>query len=146
MWVNGGLPSASLLKNDKKWQKKTFKKIKENLVQASKTQRCIFIVIITNCKNNNFIFSIYYFRGTYGGCFATTLGAMVHELGHTLDLGHTENGIMARGFDDMDRFFTICPQTGKKHALKKYDRFGLNTSITPVAVQFHEIFVTKMIN
>ena len=35
---------------------------------------------------------------------------MVHELGHTLDLGHTENGIMARGFDDMDRFFTICPQ------------------------------------
>ena len=54
---------------------------------------------------------IIYLRGTYGGCFATTLGAMVHELGHTLDLGHTENGIMARGFDDMDRFFTICPQT-----------------------------------
>ena len=54
---------------------------------------------------------IIYLRGTYGGCFATTLGAMVHELGHTLDLGHTENGIMARGFDVMDRFFTICPQT-----------------------------------
>ena len=51
----------------------------------------------------------YFFRGTFGGCFATTLGAMIHELGHTLDLGHTENGIMARGFDDMDRFFTICP-------------------------------------
>ena len=44
-----------------------------------------------------------------GGKKATTLGAMIHELGHTLDLGHTENGIMARGFDDMDRFFTICP-------------------------------------
>ena len=43
---------------------------------------------------------------------------------------------------------------GKKHALKKYDQFVLNTScfwgstgsnITPV-VQFHEIFVTKLMN
>ena len=43
---------------------------------------------------------------------------------------------------------------GKKHALKKYDQFALNTScfwgssgsnITPV-VQFHEIFVTKILN
>ena len=42
----------------------------------------------------------------------------------------------------------------KKHALKKYDKFALNTScflgstgsnITPV-VQFHEIFVTKIMN
>ena len=39
--------------------------------------------------------------------------------------------------------------TGKKHALKKYDQFVLNTScfwgsiITPV-VQFHEIFVTTV--
>ena len=43
---------------------------------------------------------------------------------------------------------------GKKHALKKYDQFTLNTScfwgstgsnITPV-VKFHEIFVTKIMN
>ena len=43
---------------------------------------------------------------------------------------------------------------GKKHALKEYDQFALNTScfwgstgsnITPV-VQFHEIFVTKIMN
>ena len=41
---------------------------------------------------------------------------------------------------------------GKKHALKRYDQFTLNTScfwgsarsnITPV-MQFHEIFITKM--
>ena len=56
-----------------------------------------------------FLFMIFSHRGTYGGCFATTLGALVHELGHSLDLGHTENGIMARGFDDMDRFFSISP-------------------------------------
>ncbi|GLV32490.1 uncharacterized protein CBL_00800 [Carabus blaptoides fortunei] len=30
------------------------------------------------------------YRGTYGGCFATTLGAVCHELCHTFDLGHTE--------------------------------------------------------
>ena len=43
---------------------------------------------------------------------------------------------------------------GKKHALKKYDQFNLNTScflgstesnITPV-MQFHEIFVTKIMD
>ena len=43
---------------------------------------------------------------------------------------------------------------GKKYALKKYDQFALNTScfwrstisnITSV-VQFHEIFVTKLMN
>ena len=51
---------------------------------------------------------------------------------------------------------TLCifPAIGKKHALKRYDQFALNTScfwgstesnITPV-VQFHEIFVTKILN
>ena len=47
----------------------------------------------------------------------------------------------------------LCPvlltTLGKKRALKKYDQFTLNTSciwtIVPV-VQFHEIFVTKIIN
>ena len=48
----------------------------------------------------------------------------------------------------------ILNPIGKKHALKKYDHFALNTScfwgnarsnITPV-VQFHEIFVTKIMN
>ena len=50
----------------------------------------------------------------------------------------------------------LASSIGKKWALKKYDWFGLNTScfwgctrsnITPVkVVQFHEIFVTKIMN
>lgn len=41
------------------------------------------------------------YRGTVGGSFATTLGSVLS--GWTLfDLGHTDEGIMARGFDDMD--------------------------------------------
>lgn len=45
------------------------------------------------------------YRGTYGGCLATTLGSVLHELGHTFDLGHTREGIMGRGFDYIDRVF-----------------------------------------
>ena len=47
-------------------------------------------------------------RGTVGGCFATALGAVIHELGHCLDLEHTLQGMMARGFDDMDNYFLNC--------------------------------------
>jgi len=47
------------------------------------------------------------YRGTVGGSFATTLGSVLHEVGHCFDLGHTDEGIMARGFDDMDLFFTL---------------------------------------
>ncbi|KAG7188515.1 hypothetical protein KM043_008149 [Ampulex compressa] len=45
------------------------------------------------------------YRGTHGGCLATTLGSVLHELGHTFDLGHTRDGIMGRGFDNVDRVF-----------------------------------------
>ncbi|XP_069365420.1 uncharacterized protein [Maniola hyperantus] len=47
------------------------------------------------------------YRGTLGGCFATTLGSVFHELGHTFDLGHTKDGIMGRGFDNIDRVFLV---------------------------------------
>ncbi len=36
-------------------------------------------------------------------------GSVLHELGHCFDLGHTAEGIMARGFDDLDLFFTLSP-------------------------------------
>lgn len=45
------------------------------------------------------------YRGTHGGCLATTLGSVLHELGHTFDLGHTREGIMGRGFDYVDKVF-----------------------------------------
>ncbi|KAK0179217.1 hypothetical protein PV327_008030 [Microctonus hyperodae] len=47
------------------------------------------------------------YRGTHGGCLATTLGSVLHELGHTFDLGHTRDGIMGRGFNYIDRVFVI---------------------------------------
>ncbi|KAI5716676.1 hypothetical protein M8J76_010430 [Diaphorina citri] len=48
-------------------------------------------------------------RGTFGGCFSTTLGSVCHEMGHTFDLGHTDSGLMGRGFDYIDRMFIANP-------------------------------------
>lgn len=31
----------------------------------------------------------------------------MHELGHCFDLAHTPKGIMGRGFDDMNRVWTM---------------------------------------
>ncbi|KZS10156.1 putative Zinc metalloproteinase [Daphnia magna] len=46
-------------------------------------------------------------RGTLSGCYATTLGAALHEIGHIFDLVHTDFGVMARGFEELDLFFTV---------------------------------------
>ncbi|KAI4461067.1 zinc metalloproteinase-related [Holotrichia oblita] len=47
------------------------------------------------------------YRSTYGTCFTTTLGSVLHELCHTFDLGHTHDGIMDRGFDNIHKFFVV---------------------------------------
>lgn len=67
------------------------------------------------------------YRGTFGGCFSTTLGSVFHELGHTFDLGHTKDGIMGRGFDNIDRVFTL----GEKISPLLRDNMN-NTSGKPV--------------
>ncbi|XP_064620229.1 uncharacterized protein LOC135483347 [Lineus longissimus] len=54
------------------------------------------------------------YRQYYWANYATGLGASLHELGHTFDLGHTTTGIMARGFDDLHRVFTVQPATQGK--------------------------------
>lgn len=45
------------------------------------------------------------YRNTYGGSYSTALGSLCHEIGHLLDLGHTENGIMGNGIDFVHRMF-----------------------------------------
>ncbi|KAL4223299.1 hypothetical protein ACF0H5_016770 [Mactra antiquata] len=47
------------------------------------------------------------YREYYWANYATGLGASLHELGHTFDLAHTPSGIMARGFDDLHKVFTV---------------------------------------
>ena len=65
------------------------------------------------------------YRGTIGGCVATTLGSVLHELGHTLDLGHTNEGIMSRGFDDLDSVLTLASErVGRKYPKGKLQPCG----------------------
>ncbi|XP_062138429.1 uncharacterized protein LOC133847419 [Drosophila sulfurigaster albostrigata] len=47
------------------------------------------------------------YRRSYGGVYASTLGAVCHELGHCFDLGHTQEGVMGHGFDYLNRVLTV---------------------------------------
>jgi hypothetical protein len=48
-------------------------------------------------------------RGTFWGLASTTMGATLHEMGHTFDLPHSSDpyDIMSRGFDHLNRFFAF---------------------------------------
>lgn len=48
-------------------------------------------------------------RNVMWGLASTTIGATLHEMGHTFGLPHTAdpNCIMSRGFDRLNRFFTV---------------------------------------
>lgn len=53
------------------------------------------------------------FRGTLWGLAATTIGATLHEMGHTFGLPHSPHpySIMSRGFDRFNRVFTLAEPT-----------------------------------
>ena len=63
----------------------------------------------------------------------------------------TVDSMEASSFAQTSNESDVCRDLiGKKHALKRYDRFAPNTSCfcgsTGSVVQFHEIFVTKVMN
>lgn len=57
------------------------------------------VVDLTQVRDNS------NYRRTYGGCFATSLGSLIHEMAHTFDLAHTETGLMGNDIDFVHRFF-----------------------------------------
>lgn len=58
------------------------------------------------------------FRSTLWGLASTTMGATLHEMGHTLGLPHSPQpfSIMSRGFDRFNRVFTLREPSKSKEA------------------------------
>ncbi|XP_053652519.2 uncharacterized protein [Cherax quadricarinatus] len=87
-------------------------------------------------------------RGTWGACYGTHLGSVLHELAHTLDLGHTPHGIMARGFEDLHIFFTTTkltsdylPQSPRHSSIM---RQSMSSSLIKESVTFTTDFVRRI--
>ncbi|MEQ9406261.1 MAG: hypothetical protein RIK87_00990 [Fuerstiella sp.] len=61
-------------------------------------------------------------RGTYWGVASTTIGATLHEMGHTFGLPHCRDGmgIMTRGFDHFNRVFTFYDPPGGRNRTAVY--------------------------
>ena len=74
-----------------------------------------------------------FYREYYWANYATGLGASLHELGHTFDLAHTPSGIMARGFDDLHKVFTVQRSKGViqngDHRYSNHERSPSNISL-----------------
>lgn len=47
------------------------------------------------------------YRKTYGGVYASSLGAVCHEIGHIFDLGHDLDGVMGSNFDYINNVFVV---------------------------------------
>ena len=62
------------------------------------------------------------YREFYWANYATGLGASLHELGHTFDLAHTPSGIMARGFDDINKVFIVQRSHGQRCSSRQHSR------------------------
>jgi hypothetical protein len=65
--------------------------------------------------------------------YATGLGAALHELGHTFDLAHTPTGVMARGFDDINRVFIA-----QRCKSKQQGRQARGTSVDRCSTSSHD--------
>ncbi|XP_065363528.1 uncharacterized protein LOC135956861 [Calliphora vicina] len=51
------------------------------------------------------------YRKTRAGVYASSLGAVCHEIGHIFDLGHDLQGVMGSNFDYINRVFTLQTKT-----------------------------------
>lgn len=51
------------------------------------------------------------YRKTKGGVYASSLGAVCHEIGHIFDLGHDLQGVMGSNFDYINRVFILQSKT-----------------------------------
>ena len=75
-----------------------------------------------------------------GGCYATSLGSALHELGHVFDLVHSNCGIMSRGFEDIDLFFTMQKRKVKR-STRDHSNIGKYFFCFVLFFSFHWVIV-----
>lgn len=81
------------------------------------------------------------YRKTYGGNFATSLGSLIHEIGHIFDLGHTQTGFMGNDFDYVNRFFITENYT---EIMPKRTVSNCQQAPTSSSVNVHSTKLTKI--
>lgn len=84
-------------------------------------------------------------RGTWGACFGTHLGSVMHELAHTMDLGHTSYGIMERGFEDLHIFFTKAKIVEDHLTESSYNKSTLKPSMSSSLIKESVTFNTDLV-
>ena len=77
-------------------------------------------------------------RGTYWGVASTTIGATLHEMGHTFGLPHCKDGlgIMTRGFDHFHRVFTFSDPPSGHNRSTKYFTEKEEAYFAPISASF----------
>lgn len=77
-------------------------------------------------------------RGTYWGVASTTIGATLHEMGHTFGLPHCKDGlgIMTRGFDHFHRVFTFSDPPSGHNRSTKYFSEKEEAYFAPISASF----------
>ncbi|MDF1751545.1 MAG: hypothetical protein P1U89_02100 [Verrucomicrobiales bacterium] len=77
-------------------------------------------------------------RDTYWGVASTTIGATLHEMGHTFGLPHCTDrfGIMTRGFDHFHRAFTFSDPPSRRNFLRKFFTLEEEAYFAPVSATF----------
>ena len=74
----------------------------ENILKCFLNQQKLNLVLEPDDSN---------YRKTRAGVYASSLGAVCHEIGHIFDLGHDLQGVMGSNFDYINRVFTLQTKT-----------------------------------
>jgi len=74
-------------------------------------------------------------RSNIWGLASTTLGATLHEMGHTFGLMHVKDpkGIMSRGFDHFHRSFTFSDPPSARNKKAIYHEFKAEARFAPIS-------------
>lgn len=65
-------------------------------------------------------------------------------MGHTFDLAHTPSGIMARGFDDINRFFTVQRHLSEQENNKQFSGVCEENNLNGLSQNEAHIFIGNL--